>query len=233
MNYLIKRNEWESDFFNKEIYLLDSSKLNVNDFNENLIDAKSDLIECKVSVSECAKINFLTANGFKIIQSSIDFTKKIYNDDFCEGNIITVADLSDCDELMKIAESSITESRFGESVFGDNGDSRIYKEWVKKAVYKQYDDVCLINKVGNLISGFITCRKISNKICRIGLFVVKKEFRSKGIGRSLLIAAEKYALTEGRTTLKVATQYSNKRAIKFYSTGGFNFDIIDYWLYKV
>lgn len=64
--------EWESNFFNKKVFLLENFK--ENNFQDKI---KYDLIEANVNLNEKEKIKFLEKNRFEFQELSIKFRKKI------------------------------------------------------------------------------------------------------------------------------------------------------------
>ncbi len=229
---MIFKNDWESSYFSEPIYCLESEKWDQEKFLEFVSIAKPYLVECKIDAQEYVKINKLIAAGFNIVDVAADFSKDVeltYSP--TTKKQIETASKEDIDELCDIAGEAFVFSRYNDKIFGPNASCRVYKEWVTKAVLGEFDDICLIKRDKEEIEGFITCRYESKKNCRIGLVAVKKRHREKGVGKVLLREAERYADNMGHSAVCVATQYSNTKALKYYTSDGYYLSKIFLWLY--
>ncbi len=70
------------------------------------------------------------------------------------------------------------------------------------------------------VAGECEIIKESDGIGVVGI-IVRKEFRSRGIGKELLLFAEKMAVSIGISTLRADVSASNKRAVEFFKRMGF------------
>ena len=98
-------------------------------------------------------------------------------------------------------------------------------------VLAKFDDCCLVLKVENTISGFVTVR-IRGSEATIGLIGVATPFQGKGIGKQLLELVQNYSAAKKAKVIKVATQTSNISAANLYGKNGFAIADISYWFYK-
>lgn len=216
--------EWESNFFNKKVFLLENFK--ENNFQDKI---KYDLIEANVNLNEKEKIKFLEKNRFEFQELSIKFRKKI------KGNFdinfeYYKAEKEDIKTLMEFSKFFI-QSRF--NIFGQQKVRNFYSEWIKNSILGVLDDVCFFLKEAGKVVGLITIKNLDNNQSRIGLIVVNKEFQRKGVGEKLLIIAEEYCLKNKNTDLFVTTQGSNIKAQNFYIKNGFFINEINAWYYLV
>jgi len=174
----------------------------------------------------------LCSAGFRLADVAVDFVKDIPPE--IDPNIVSsvaIATENDIPQLRELASKTFLFSRFDDPVFGPEASTKIYGEWVTKAVLGNFDDVCLVVKGEDEIVGFVTCKKESASDCRIGLISVAKEYRGKGVTRLLLGAAEEYALSSGKKLMRVNTQSKNTNAMRLYESYGFKIFEKNVWLY--
>jgi len=229
---MLHKNDWESNFFLKKIYYLDLAEWEQAKFGQAINNYKPDIIECKVGAQDYVKVNELTGVDFCLAAVAVNFVKcSSFGVNLTTDISVDVANKNDIEELRNIARSSILCSRFCSSIFGQDAHTRLYSEWVAKAVTGEFDDICLVCRVHGEISGFITCRLENNGGCRIGLLAVRDCYRGKGIGKRLLGEAENYALRKECSFVSVSTLYSNDNAMSCYSSAGYSLSQIDFWLY--
>ena len=69
---------------------------------------------------------------------------------------------------------------------------------------------------------FLAFRVEADQFAEIGGFVVAEEFRRRGIGRSLLAAAEEWVIQNGITKLRVRSRSSREDTHTFYERLGFS-----------
>ena len=232
---MLIHNKWESEFFAKRIYQLDLSQWDCVAFSRQLVDIKPDLVAVKVSAQDNYIVNDLMLEGFKLIDVAVSFKKNLikHRHDKMNQTKIAKAVQADLAPLMTLAQEAIVYSRFSHPAFGAESKSRLYGEWVAQAVAGAFDDICLVSKSGSVVEGFVTCRNQSHQSCRVGLIAVAEHARGMGLGRRLMIAAERYAAEQSATYLHVATQYANKAAMACYAGLGYQLDALDLWLYWV
>lgn len=96
----------------------------------------------------------------------------------------------------------------------------MYQTWIEKSVNGELADIVLASYHDNEIRGFVTIKKtIRSGI--IGLIAVDKNFRGRGIGRGLLMAAEYWCSSVDCDELIVSTQSDNLEACNLYLKTGF------------
>lgn len=222
-----KLKHWESDFFNRPIYEL-SSIVGVSDWPEN------SLIAVNINSADNLSLNFANKHDFDFCEGNIVFEKTIERDNTREQLTCFSAYLADegsVDALKSLVSGLYINSRFKEPWFTEAERDCFYKKWVEKAALGEFDDCCLILKIDNLISGFVTIR-IRNKEATIGLIGVTKAYRGKGIAKDLLYLVEGYCRSHGAYKIMVGTQASNVSAVNLYCKSGFSMSNISYWFYK-
>lgn len=108
-----------------------------------------------------------------------------------------------------------TDNGFGMETF-----ERIYLEWLRRSVNGDMADACYAFRNEHSPAGLITV-KLTDAEANVGLLSVNEGFRGKGIGRKLLYAAEKFALSNECRKVSIATQQANIGACRFYESSGY------------
>ncbi|MFT5758748.1 MAG: dTDP-4-amino-4,6-dideoxy-D-galactose acyltransferase [Alteromonadaceae bacterium] len=224
----LKALSWDSNFFSQKIAQLsfdDTSKCmsSLNDF---------DLVQTKTATNNYSEINKLNQLGFHLAEGEIDFIIAIKKTVLTSSpDKITIATAQDIEQIREIANGSFLMSRYRKPWFNADKRDEFYQIWAEKAVKGTFDDLCLIIKTANIVTGFITL-KIEGKSARIGLIAVNKSYKGQGIGSNLLKHAQYYCQEKNITQLFVATQLANNIAVSLYSKFGFSPNSLSYWFYK-
>ncbi|NOU47047.1 MAG: GNAT family N-acetyltransferase [Bacteroidales bacterium] len=125
------------------------------------------------------------------------------------------------EELLELALLSGLYSRFRtDQMFKDNEFVRLYKEWIDKSV-SDPDLFVLITTLEQKITGFVTLGLGSRDSARIGLIAVDNSFQGQSIGTILLNASEYLSFEKGIKKIEVATQFSNNKAMQFYTKNNY------------
>lgn len=220
MNFELR--QWDSDFFSRHIGDVNWSPSS----NESL---HLDLITTKVSSRDEDKIGLLNQAGFVFCEGEALFVKPLLN----VKHLIEVERLGkdDLPAVQNLTDGLYLSSRFKSPWFTEEEKDGFYWEWFKKAVLGQFDDLCMIKRVGGNIAGFVTVR-VDNDDASIGLIGVLPEYQALGLGRALIQCAESYAVEKGCKNLSVATQLSNLKAMNLYMKSGYSLQQTAYWFYK-
>ncbi len=222
---MIRKLEWDSQFFKKEIGSIDE------DDDKNLfieILERYDLVQCCCDIKNTGYILKLERIGFHYIDTRIDF---LMNIDKTGTREPVIAAEKDCDIIIDIAKEVFIYSRYNNSYFGSNQYKNFYAKWVENAILGQFDDLCIIKKNGNKIVGFITLKYIKNRTIQIGLLGVLKKYQGHGFAAALIEDAKFWAKKMGYDIISVATQGVNLSAQKFYIRQGFLPEKIGLWYY--
>jgi dTDP-4-amino-4,6-dideoxy-D-galactose acyltransferase len=229
----VQRQEWESNFFGKEIYYAD-----VTCTENDLKKIEAQLFVSKVSANNYDDIDGLGNMQFKLAEGECTYVKTLslsdelhYKNAPCEIDEVNTSSIEKVTQLEKMVRGLYDNSRYREPWYSRKQKDDFYVEWIKNAINKSFDDICFANMVNSTVSGFVTLKK-HKSVGRIGLIGVAPEFRGRGIARVLLSKAEEYCLSENLSQIRVATQLSNLEAIKLYNRTGYTQDEINLWFYR-
>ena len=220
---MLKKLEWDSSFFNKEIYSFDQ----LEDLS-NLNELKNCIIQKKINNNDILSEIKLKEKDFKYIGGHITLEFSLLNICIRKNLLIKQANINQLDEIKIIIKNLYPYSRFYKINAKKVDD--FYFEWVKKAILGQFDDICFVYTEVEKIKGFITL-KVKNKELYIGLIGVDKNETSKGIGKELLIKAIEFGKLHSCEKIVVATQTENKGAINFYKKNGYKIIQEEKWFY--
>ncbi|MBO9488993.1 GNAT family N-acetyltransferase [Endozoicomonas sp. G2_1] len=225
-------NEWESKFFGYSIFSLNPCQVNVLT-NINTADfAEKSLITCKADSNNYLLLDYLSENDFSLIEGDVSLECQL-----CESRLLpelskdSFATLSDLDRLYSIVDNSYPFSRFREPFFSVNEKNRFYREWIRNAVLGCFDDYCLVLRDEGIVIGFVSIKERDNKAI-IGLVAVDENYRGQKLGLKLMDLVQAYASRHNLTSISVATQISNKPALRLYFSSGYSLSNISYWFYR-
>ena len=94
-----------------------------------------------------------------------------------------------------------------------------------KKLFKSDSDIIYVAVLNTELLGWIhlfgTLRLESDPFAEIGGLVVSSEHRSKGIGAMLVLTAEKWAIENGFSKIRVRSRIERTDARRFYERGGY------------
>tara|TARA_B100000408_G_scaffold93744_1_gene72119 strand:+ start:1867 stop:2574 length:708 start_codon:yes stop_codon:yes gene_type:complete len=225
----LSKKEWESDFFNRDIYNL---TLEGKSPIKQQPPFPKGLICSKVAASDHGAVHQLYQMGFTLSAGELVLSRSLENVASDYTLEIVEASQDDIEELKSIvANIYLNHSRFRHPFFSQAECSCFYEEWIKNAVYGSFDDKCFVKKCGGRIAGFVSIASSGGEWA-IGLIGVAEQFRGEGIGSSLIQFVLNYAKRYSANSVCVATQLSNIDAIRLYEKHGFLTKNINYWLYR-
>lgn len=220
------RNDWESNFFKREIHNFDELSA-----IEKAAPPKGSLQTIKALSSDEEMINAANRLGFQYCEGDVKFHCKITQALPQTDNHLQVANSTHLESLSRIVCGLYTHSRFKQPWFKPEEKDQFYARWVENAVKAKHDDVCLVDQNGEDIKGFVTL-KAMNQNARIGLIGVSSSYRGQAVGHKLIDAAKIFCQQRSIESLEVSTQLSNKAAIKLYESHSFKYSDSHLWFYK-
>lgn len=220
--------EWESEFFNLKVGLLDFSgdrPLHQADFHAY------DIVQAKLLSQQTAELDELGALGFRLVEGEADFVLGL--DAAARPAGIRIARAEHIPVLRSAAGEAFAWSRFRSPWYKPGESSRFYARWIENAVLGTFDHQCLlaVDDAGNM-QGFISLRELSDGSARVGLLATLPASQGLGVGQRLLAAASDWCRARRLTRLHVATQLSNLPALRLYQRCGGVIERTAWWLYR-
>jgi spore coat polysaccharide biosynthesis predicted glycosyltransferase SpsG/ribosomal protein S18 acetylase RimI-like enzyme len=232
--------EWDSHFFKKNIYNLNTKSYtpSVHKEVELLIEHKKvDLIYFLCPSGDKKSINLAKTHNFKQVDnrltyviSSPSFKPRLIKDN-AEIKLSTSKNIK---KLESIAKNTKWTSRyFNDQEFSKEDLKVFYGQWIKKSVTGDLDDMVFHVELNNIVCGFISIKKHGLNLGSIGLVAVDQNYQGHGFGLALISHAVQYMLSDLDCALVyVVTQKENINACIAYDKIGFEEDSNSTWLHK-
>lgn len=210
----VRRLDWDSTFFDKEIGRVDLTGDNARLSN----DKGFDLIYFFSPTT-------ITAHDFPpCIDKKVVFVKRIENLVEPPSNIeIYEGELTQ--DLIDLAIESGVYSRFKRDEKLAPYFEKLYTLWISNSIETDFADYILVAKDQDKIIGFLTLKQTDDYF-QIGLISVSKNHRGKGIAKALLRKVE--AIAGENSTVRVATQIDNDAAGELYVNTGYTYESLTY-----
>jgi dTDP-4-amino-4,6-dideoxy-D-galactose acyltransferase len=130
--------------------------------------------------------------------------------------------------LIELAISAGVYSRFHlDPHFTDGKFAAMYQSWIERSVTKELADIVLVVPLNDHhgapadpLGGMITLSE-SSGVATIGLLAVAATVQGRGIGSSLMRAAESWMRDRGAREARVVTQLANRPACRLYARSGY------------
>jgi dTDP-4-amino-4,6-dideoxy-D-galactose acyltransferase len=219
------RNDWESQFFDREIYRLEWQRdLAFEELQRSLRNApRVDLFEASLPAERLDSLAVLTGAGFWVADILVDFEASAsYRLGLSSGGEVTIAVATEADlaGLLDTCLSLHFGSRYYRPPFLDEDGRRYYSRWTENAVRGQFDDICFIARKDGHIASLACARRMGLDAVRIGLIGTKAADRRSGTTEMVWERVASWAQSMGRNRLFVQTQLGNSHAIQFYGEMG-------------
>jgi dTDP-4-amino-4,6-dideoxy-D-galactose acyltransferase len=230
---------WDSEFFKRRIARIYPTKLTESILSYSLRKALNAQIDCLFflcDLNDPTSILLVEKAGFHLVDVRVTLTREVpsmlstYQDSKIKSRIGNSEDLN---ELTEISEDFFQLSRYYfDGNFPKDKCKEFYQDWITKSVSGNFDDIVFVAEIGVEIVGFITCKRASRNLGRIGLVGVKKEKTGIGIGDVLMDAAFCWFMEQGVASIEVVTQGRNIAAQRLYQKNGFKAQKSELWYHK-
>lgn len=215
--------DWENQFFG-----LRSAIVRFADDAPELDIAQLDAwqrVQAKVPAQRIELLDALQQLGFQLVEGEVDLALPVKAG--LPSTSLVEAQESSLPALRELAASAFAQSRFRAPWYAPQASGNFYAQWVENAVKGAFDHACLVMQAPDgALRGFVTLRQLNEQEARIGLLA------GRGIGETLMQAAQGWCEARGLSTLRVATQVGNTAALRRYIQSGANVESTAYWLYR-
>lgn len=213
---------WENQFFG-----VNSSLVRISEDAELLTQKRLNSwsrVQAKISAHRTDLLDSLQGLGFQFVEGEVDLCLQV--EQHQTTTHFEVAQVEHIDVLREKAAHTFQQSRFRTPWYQPHDSGRFYAQWVENAVYGTFDNQCLLLKQADVIQGFVTLRQLNTQEARVGLLA------GHGVGSALMAAALSWCQQRGLNTLRIATQVSNRAALRLYIQRGAIIDSTAFWLYR-
>lgn len=233
---MLRELKWDSEFFKKkmgELIVDPESPPKLSSILKRAKEHRFQYIICKLYTQQIPFIKTLESFGFYLSDVGVtwelmlkDFNFPYIDEKTYAKGSITMATEKDIKMLKRLVTSLFLDSRFyNDPFFSKREANRLYRAWIENSVKGKGADIVYVAPE----IGFVTCKKVSVDRGEIILIGIKKGFRGKGIGKTLLNATINWAKTQNLNSLSARTQLRNLQAMNFYVKSGFyikNYDFV-------
>ena len=230
---------WDSEFFRRRIARIYPTKLTESILSYSLEKALNAQIDCLFflcDLSDPTSILLVEKAGFHLVDVRVTLSREVpsilstYQDSKIKSRIGNPEDLY---ELTDISGDFFQLSRYYfDGNFPKDKCKEFYQDWITKSVSGNFDDIVFVAEIGEEIVGFITCKRASRNLGRIGLVGVKKEKTGIGISNVLMDAAFCWFVEQDVASIEVVTQGRNIVAQRLYQKNGFKAQKSELWYHK-
>lgn len=211
--------DWDSAFFGLRIGRADVSsaaELELLATQEMLLKQQCDLLYVF-----CPQTVRWQQHNAALVDEKTIYTKRIVSQTICTQVDVYMGNVPDND-LYRLALVSGEYSRYRlDKWFPEGSYERLYRRWIEQAVNGNMADKVFVYRENNHIYGMLTLQWDDHQ-ADIGLVAVDTDVQGRGIGSLLMQNTENWlAHNTSVQTLKVATQWTNTKARRWYEKNGF------------
>lgn len=232
--------DWDSDFFGfrvARIMLTDANKDQLAETLDMLRQEKFRLAYWFLPDSQQASL-IAKANGGILADEKVTYLKELST---IEGksaspiySAVPFTGAESDDALADLALQSGEYSRFRlDPLFPRDKFEKLYRCWITRSVNKDIAWEVLVVKERDVLLGLVTLGTKGDR-GDIGLLAVSEQARGKGIGRTLVLDADRAFAYRGLAVAQVVTQRCNLGACKLYESCGYRIEKIEkifhFWL---
>lgn len=228
MNHSFTSLIWDSEFFKFRVGRIEGDALTAKDIGslESLIK-ENEAVLTYFGASDKVDAGLINNPDFKwvLADRKLVYAKPLRKVTLTNSSIIAYHDDLNCkDKLFDLAIQSGIYSRYNtDKLIGQKNFERMYYLWMENSLNKKIASEVLIFMENNQPAGFVTLGEKSGR-ADIGIIAVDEQFRGKGIGKELMLAAESWFSAKGYNEIQVVTQGDNKPACGLYERMGFQIE---------
>lgn len=225
---LVKRLDWDSDFFGYPVgnLLLDTDQLDVESLEEVLVREKESYRLIYITLPDKSKLPTALCYeiGIRLADTKVLYEKNLRKANYSKEPLLGIRQVGPetYHSLEPLALQSGAYSRYKTDVnFINNEYECLYREWLKNSLNGSIADVCLAYFHKDIPIGMVTLKE-KTQSSDIGIIAVDLDSRGLRVGSALLYSVEKTSLEWGCERIAVATQMANIGACRFYEANNYH-----------
>jgi dTDP-4-amino-4,6-dideoxy-D-galactose acyltransferase len=216
---------WDSDFFSYKVAKIKGNLLLHKDLCDKLYNENIHL----AYYSSSKKLNSRSIGHYnlELVDEKVTFMKQIEQSSLADETEFYYEKYPN-QPLINLAIESGIYSRFNvDPQIGRKKYEELYTQWIIKSVSREIANAVLVYKIAGKIAGVVTVG-YKNERADVGMIAVDKDYRGKGIGKTLMKNAENLYFKKIKL-IQVVTQGVNLPAIKLYSSCGYEKEKTEYF----
>lgn len=228
-NYEILK--WDTDFFGYPVARIHGSHLALDELQQFLADMKGKvkLVYYASSFPLEGADDLLSEFNGLLVDQKTTFYKATTTAAEPSSNIVEYHNGMNKEALVELSIASGIYSRYKiDPNIGEQKYQALYKEWMLNSINYILAKKVLVYNVDNEMLGAVTLA-IKENVAEIGVIAVKETKRGLGIGKSLMDAADSFAIACKLPGVRVITQGANKPACALYASKGYEIKKIEYF----
>ena len=234
---------WDTDFFRCRIGRVLGGTLQSDQAMHIENWARNNRIRCLYFLSRAddpLTIQIAEQSGFGLVDIRVTFecafarlSERVYPE-LPSGICIRPAASKDLTGLQAIARTAHTATRFfSDTHFPRQRVEDFYAAWITLELQGRAQTVLIAASAANQPVGYASCHlDTGRKTGQIGLVGVAAEFRGKGVGKNLVLAAMDWFRTHEAREVTVVAQGNNQPAQRLYQQCGFLSRDLQLWYHK-
>jgi dTDP-4-amino-4,6-dideoxy-D-galactose acyltransferase len=227
---------WDSAFFGVAIARVNGAAL--DEARAAAVDAwcARERVACVyflAGAEDAATARCAAGHGFSLVDVRMEFEWKGAAGAMAAG--VREATAADVPALEAMARSSFTDSRFYvDGHFPRAKCDDLYARWIRESCRPGgLADSVLVAEQGGVPAAFITCmREGDGNVGRIGLVGVDARWRGRGLGQTIVRAAQGWFKDHGVQAVRVVTQGRNIASQRLYQRRGFLTHTVGLYFHK-
>jgi len=225
---------WDTDFFGYPVAKIHRNNLSDQELIECLAFLKQDVRLVYYASANKIQDNTLLLkefNGLLVDRKTTFYKEGCLSNAYSDKYTFEYNDNFNLHELLQLGIASGIYSRYKiDPNIEEIKYEALYKEWMINSIEGILADKVLVYVDDNTILGVITLDLKSNhNLVNIGIISVRESARGKGIGKTLLRAAEEFAVKNKASKIQVVTQGANKAACALYNSYGYRIEKVEYF----
>lgn len=224
--------QWDTNFFGYPVAKIYSNNLSDQELRECLASLKPDARLVYYASANKIEDNHVLLKEFNglLVDRKTTFCKEVcLSNAYSNNHVIEYNNNFNLEELLQLSIGSGIYSRYkADPNIEEIKYEALYKEWMINSIEGALADKVLVYVNDNTILGVITLDLRNNRV-NVGIISVREDARGKGIGKSLLGAAEEFAVKNKILETQVVTQGANKAACALYNSYGYRIEKVEYF----
>lgn len=230
MKQIFLKLNWDSNFFNFIVGKITGPINKKQDIInvDYLIQKNKSKLSYYSSHIELATFEIKNLNII-LVDKKITYVKVINPNLEINKSISTLGNIPPNEKLINLAIQSGIYSRFkvDKNISKDKFEE-MYRLWMINSLSRKIANEVFAFNENNEIAGFVTLGEKNNR-ADIGIIAVDNQFRGNGIGKKLMMSAEKWFSNSGYKSIQVVTQGNNVPACKLYEKCGYTIESVEYF----
>jgi dTDP-4-amino-4,6-dideoxy-D-galactose acyltransferase len=225
---------WDSEFFGLKIARLDGPDLSPSALRERLTALRSDEVKL-VYWAASGELDATTAHGLggRLVDRKTTFVSDLRALPRIEAvgveSLGAISSPIPPSVLEDLAVQAGEFSRFAiDPRIPQERFATLYRIWMRRSLSGELAREVLVAREADRVMGFVTVGEKGEQ-ADIGLLAVGVDFRGRGLGRSLVRAAQAWGQSQGFDFGRVVTQGNNHAGCKVYESCGYAVSSVDFF----